>query len=194
MTIHRNILGTPTSTATIAPIERILPKQYVPSIVGYKIDSVIENLVSPTFETFETAESWAVANGWTAEKYLDGHNNQRATITHSETAAAIAAMVASHDAKWATASSVYVRYGDLPVNGRSANHADGTAESGVSVYRGMYLEATGEAIALPATNAEACGMLTIADRQMYIVSGREVGTGSDGEPVLADAKIVAKAV
>ena len=193
MNIHRNILGTPTSTATIAPIERILPKQYVPSVVGWKIESVIQNLDAPTFETFETAEAWSVSNGWTVAPFIDGHNNQRAIITHTDTAAFIAAATARHDAKWSTAVAVFVRYGDLPANGISANHADGTSESGVSVYRGLHLEATGEAIALPATNAQTCGMLTIAARPMYIVSGREVGTGSDGEPVLADAKIVAEA-
>jgi hypothetical protein len=35
-------------------------------------------------------------------------------------------------------------------------------------------------------------MVSLRDRDLYVVSGVEIGIGSDGEPVLKNCKIVAK--
>jgi len=192
-TIHRNNLGTPEPNATIFPTETRVKGQYVPAITGYHVASVIVGLDSPKFCTWEAATEWAKTNGFDVAPELDGYNHKRARLTHRATASYLARCKAAHEAKWADATRCYVRYGDLPKGGRSVNHADGTAESGVSVYNGLYLPTTGEAIAIPTTNAEACGMLTISDRPLYIVDGEEVGRGSDGEPVVRNARIVTRA-
>lgn len=114
-------------------------------------------------------------------------------VTHIGTQAALDSARAESDTKWADAEPCYVRYGDLPEDGRSRNHADGIAEPGVSVFHGQVLP-TGEARARPTNHVLFCSMASLRDRPLYVVDGREVGTGSDGEPVLADATIVRRAL
>lgn len=67
----------------------------------------------------------------------------------------------------------FVRYGDIPSVGKSYNHRDETTEDGVSVYEiingiplyvGWYFE--------------------IIDRPCLYGTGRIVGWGSDGEPLV----------
>ena len=114
-------------------------------------------------------------------------------VTHMATAAALTELVAAVEAKWAVATACYVRYGRLPRGGRSRNYGDGTLEAGVSAYRGQCLT-TGEARALPRTNQELAGLLSLTARPLYVVSGTAIGVGSDGEPVLAHARIVRQAI
>jgi len=111
---------------------------------------------------------------------------------HIATRAAVDRQDAEADAKWADAVDCYVRFGDLPAGGRSRNHADGTMERGVSCFRGKLLP-SGEAKPLPQSNVQVVSMLSLRDRPMYIVAGTHMGDGSDGEPVLADCRIVSKA-
>lgn len=135
-----------------------------------------------------------------AEKYgfelilrgVDGCGDPMAKMIHVETKSALDALVAASDAKWAGAKPCYVRYGKLPKGGRSINHADGALEAGVSVYYGERLP-SGEARALPRSNMELAGALSLMDRQLYIVTGELAGTGSDGEPVLRNCRIWRKA-
>lgn len=135
-----------------------------------------------------------------AEKYgfelscrgVDGRGDPMAKMIHVETKSALDALIAASDAKWAGAKPCYVRYGKLPKGGRSINHADGSLEAGVSVYYGERLP-SGEARALPRSNMELAGALSIMDRQLYIVTGELAGTGSDGEPVLRNCRIWRKA-
>lgn len=110
-------------------------------------------------------------------------------VVHKETQTHYDAAKAASDKKWLSARPCFVRYGRLPQSGRSTNHIDGTPELGVSVFRGLLLE-SGEARAIPGNHVEQVSMHLIMDRPLYLVEGKEVGVGADGEPVLVDAIIV----
>lgn len=141
------------------------------------------------------AYTWEALDGALAELQASGYKIEGRTpdgsyrITHIATAAALNREHADDCDKWADAKPCYVRYGDLPHNGRSINHADGSAEAGVSVYRGQVLP-TGEARAIISSNDELGSLLGIRSRKLYIVEGDLIGTGSDGEPVLTNCRIV----
>jgi len=94
------------------------------------------------------------------------------------------------DAKWRGAKRCYVRYGDLPEDGHSYDHAGNIPERGVSVFDGQILP-NGERRAIPRTNQQLGSLLTISDRPLYVITGDEIAIGADGEPVLANACIVA---
>lgn len=87
---------------------------------------------------------------------------------------------------------VFLRFGWLPQGGRSVNHGTGMVEAGVSVLDVIYdVEADAYHIApwiLP-------GWLSLAaeGRPAYFVTGDVAGTGSDGETVLKNARVVARA-
>lgn len=68
------------------------------------------------------------------------------------------------------------RYGHIPPNGRSYNHRDNAAESGVSCLGG---------------DSDATIACFGADRPLVRVTGWLLGqTGSDSEPLIADANEV----
>jgi hypothetical protein len=80
----------------------------------------------------------------------------------------------------------YIRYGDLPRGGRSRNHDTNEYESGISVYRGKMYPDGSWAVDAGINQGAWC---LFSNRPVYLVSGREIGTGSDGEPVLADCVV-----
>jgi len=100
--------------------------------------------------------------------------------THRDTARALAHYELG-------AVDVYIRFGDLPPGGKSYNHATGDYEDGVSVYRGKLYHDGSWAVDIGINQGAWC---LFSDRPVYLVSGREVGIGSDGEPVLADCAII----
>jgi len=110
-------------------------------------------------------------------------------ITHLATAAAIFERQGADVAKWTPAAAVYVRYGALPPGGISRNHGDNTPERGVSVFHGQLLP-SGQARAVPSNHVLFCTLLTLLGRQLYVVTGDAIGVGSDGEPILANCRIV----
>ncbi len=89
--------------------------------------------------------------------------------------------------------NVYLRFGELPKDGRSTNWATGEKENGVSCYRICWKLIDG---AYDLTGDGLVGALiaySLKGEQAYFITGEEVGVGSDGEAVLKNAKIVAKA-
>lgn len=94
----------------------------------------------------------------------------------------------------APVKDAYLRFGELPQSGKSTNWATGESEGGVSCY----------ALAWDIVNAQytlsGTGLLgalisyTMQGVQPYIITGEEVGKGSDGEPILKNVKIVGSAV
>ncbi len=80
----------------------------------------------------------------------------------------------------------YVRFGKLPKGGVSVNHRDNIAEPGVSVYKAYKL--TDRYVVDLAGVDSGSALFIIGTAQMYEVTGTMVGTGSDGEPCLADCK------
>lgn len=145
------------------------------------------------FATPDDVRTWAAQNGWeVVGEAKDGYNLPVIHLEHTETRVAFHRQQADQQQKWAVAKPCYVRYGKLPKGGRSRNHADGLLESGVSVFHGERLP-NGEARPLPKTNQCFASMVSIMDRPLYIVTGREIGHGSDGEPILANCRIWRKA-
>ena len=85
------------------------------------------------------------------------------------------------------AINVFIRFGDLPPEGKSRNHATGEYEAGVSVYRGKLYPDGSWVVDISINQGAWC---LFSSRPVYLVTGHEVGIGSDGEPVLADCKII----
>ena len=88
----------------------------------------------------------------------------------------------------------YIRLGDIPSNEKSFNHLDKIYEDGVSTFRGIkynncyvpiieYPDKAGTILPLQA-------MFDYCKKPTYIVTGEEVGLGSDGEPLLRNVNII----
>jgi hypothetical protein len=87
---------------------------------------------------------------------------------------------------------LYVHFGLLPANGRSHNHLTGLDEDGVSVYEAIERDDRLDVI-LPSLTESACVSLSgCLRRPIYIVTGRQIGRGSDGESLLSDVEIVGR--
>lgn len=188
MTTYRDCLGCPAPKASVS----LCGSNY--GVGGYwTIDSACQEIhrAGGKHATKDDAVGTLAALGWiVTDDDTDRYGWGCVSLLHPDTQSELDRLVAASDDKWRGASPCYVRLGDLPASGRSRNHADGSNEAGVSVYHGEILP-TGEARPLPRHNAELCGLLTmLAERPMYVVTGDEIGTGSDGEPLLANCKIV----
>lgn len=87
---------------------------------------------------------------------------------------------------------LYIRWLDLPAGGRSRNHATGQRERGVSVYGARYNPVTDliEYAGGGLPGAALTYLLTGAPA--YLVTGEAAGMGSDGEPVIRAARILAR--
>lgn len=86
----------------------------------------------------------------------------------------------------------YIRFGSPPRNARSRNHATGEFEAGLSCYRAIYNPISGmwmfaEQATLP--TAAIRGALGGYDNAL-LLAGEEVGVGSDGEPLIANARVL----
>ena len=90
----------------------------------------------------------------------------------------------------------YVRFGEIPKNERSNVYCGDSGkvgeEKGVSVYEGIVREKKINII-MPCFDYGACVSLSgCLNRRCYIVKGKLVGYGSEGEPLLRDIKIVSE--
>jgi hypothetical protein len=87
----------------------------------------------------------------------------------------------------------YIRFGDLPKDGRSKNHVTGQLEHGVSVYCGRYNLDTGAIVFEERTSVHNPGTLVfVMERPAYLVTGKYIGVGSDGEPLLQQVRIISR--
>lgn len=85
---------------------------------------------------------------------------------------------------------IFVRFGRAPKGGCSTNFATGQSEGGLSVYEAE-LDAQTATIKL-AGSADPGTLFYCLHQQrvVYLVTGDRVGQGSDGEPVIAKARIL----
>lgn len=88
-------------------------------------------------------------------------------------------------------SIIYIRFGDLPIGGRSTNYLTGEKEIGISVYEGIEREDGEYSIVFPNLTESCCVSLSgCLQRKAYLVEGEVVGRGSDGEPLLTKCRII----
>ncbi len=87
----------------------------------------------------------------------------------------------------------YIRYGEIPPDGKSKIHNRVGEivgeEAGVSVFE--YIE--GRGIVVPYNEMARDEFLVLSSKfwiNHYLVTGDEVGIGSDGEPLIANVKIL----
>jgi len=78
----------------------------------------------------------------------------------------------------------YIRFGEIPDGEQSYDSSAEQYEDGVSVYG----EACVDGVHVP-TEGQILGALLLLQRDSYLVSGRRVGTGADGEPLIRDVEI-----
>ena len=82
-----------------------------------------------------------------------------------------------------TGEKGFLRFGNIPKNGRSYNFRDNFYENGVSVYNALFYP-NGEYEIIPKNNIQLLGSINYSTRPAFRVWGEITGTGSDGEPVL----------
>ena len=87
----------------------------------------------------------------------------------------------------------YIRYGEIPPDGKSKIHnSEGEIvgeEAGISVFE--YIE--GRGLVVPDNEAARNDFSMLSSKfwiNHYLVTGDEVGIGSDGEPLIANVKIL----
>ena len=86
---------------------------------------------------------------------------------------------------------IYVRFGDLPKDGKSFNFLTEQYEKGVSVYEAMEYEDGSIHILMPTHTGSACVSLSgCVCRPAYQVMGDKIAVGSDNEPLLANCEII----
>ncbi len=90
--------------------------------------------------------------------------------------------------------NAYLRFKRLPKDGRSRNHLTGELEQGVSVYALTWDIVKGCWAVDSTGHAGAMIINMVMGSEMYVVSGIQCGVGSDGEPVIKDARIVGRAM
>ena len=91
---------------------------------------------------------------------------------------------------------VYIRFGDIPEDEKSASWDRNVIlhkYNGVSVFRGWHDLNTGwYVVATTGTEESHTDPYTLAYRPIYLVTGNEVGTGGDEEPLLRNVSIIKK--
>jgi len=88
---------------------------------------------------------------------------------------------------------VFIRFGELPENKKSKRFCGEVFEGyekGVSVYEGI-IDKEEIKLIMPSLTASACVSLSgCLKRKMYIVKGKIIGKGKDGEPLLKNLKVI----
>lgn len=100
--------------------------------------------------------------------------------------------VAANATKIDPGQQVYIRWNELPRGGKSRNYATGKLEKGVSVYAAQYNPLLDVYEYADTALAGAAITYLIAGAKAYLVTGKEIGIGTDGEPLLQEVKIIAE--
>ena len=130
---------------------------------------------------------WAnVENGEIAATSSDGYPFHAPTA--EERAQALAAVESSIMPP--TDAEPFIRFGELPEHGRSTNWAAGEEERGVSVYDAYWRYDVGAYGICGNGLAGGAIWYTLAGAPVYLVTGSEIGIGSDGEPVIENAEVL----
>lgn len=201
--VYRDVLGTPNPDATL----------YLSGNVHGQVDQksyFVLGSVTDIQETFDIGLpeglSYEGSKKFVAKRFneisdelkskgfeiypeIDGYGHPTAKVVHVKTKEALARLRFKSEEKWKDAKPVFVRYGNLPKGGKSKDYSSGNMEKGVSVFRGEILP-NGEIRPIIKTDQQLGSFLMggLKNRTAYVVEGKEVGFGADGEPVLSNAK------
>lgn len=94
----------------------------------------------------------------------------------------------------APVSDAFIRFGHLPKGGKSRNYATGEYEEGVSVYAAEW-DMIGGAYKRSGSGLDGAAIVyLIKGAPVYLVTGKQIGVGSDGEPVITNAAIAAELI
>lgn len=184
---YRGILGEPVYQASLTPFGS-------GKNIYYVISSTATNLNAPRFANAEDGLKWAKENGFDIVKVRDqGYGNKGYDLVHPKTKLILDHALEAQKTKWDNAEDVFIRFSKPPQSGKSYNYASGEYEPGVSVYRGKQT-ANGEVKVFPSTPDELWGVMNFKAHgvDIFVVSGKEIGVGSDGEPLLENVKIIRK--
>lgn len=178
--IYRDVLGRPDAKATISIFGGFGPYPAFYSL------SHTNDCPDRKWSGDTPAEEIAAemeSGGWRCSIRKNGFGQPVIDCVHIETQAIIDAKQAADNAKFASAERCYIRFGAPPEGGRSRNHRDNILEAGVSCFDAE-ITADGS-FRLLLTPILEVSYLTVADRPAYRLYGERVGTGADGEPLLA---------
>lgn len=110
-------------------------------------------------------------------------------LTDVELAEAQQAVKSFREAPYGNA---YIRFNDLPQSGYSTNYATGEKEAGISCYEARWDLVSGAYKRNGDGLDGAANYYIMAKSPVYLVTGEEIGRGSDGEPLLKNVNILAK--
>ena len=206
-TIHRDNLGSfaPKASLTIEYLDTHgaypykVDEQYR---VRYKLRSIFQDgkgwggwFDGIDFDSLDDAMKYMKENGYEVEESRKANYGdlQEYELIHNPTQEAMLKEQRITQEKWKDAKLVYLRYGLPPKEGKSYNTRDQFFEQGVSVYRGE-MKTDGEVRILRGGQHQMMGPVGYQSRgvDLYVVEGKEIGLGSDGEPVMSDVKVVGK--
>ena len=110
-------------------------------------------------------------------------------LTDAQLAEAKEAIKGFHRAPYENA---YIRFNDLPKSGFSKNYATGENELGVSCYEARWDIVTGVYKRDGAGLDGAAIRYILSGSPVYLITGEEISRGSDGEPTLRNARVLAE--
>ena len=188
MPIYRDSVGRPNSKAVISVFGSFYGQ---PGTGGRLVLSTVSDAPKREWPYISSDVSNIIAEmeeeGWECVVTKDGYGAPRIHCIHIETQAVITAASQESDVKFASAERGFIRFGDLPANGRSINHRDKTPEAGVSVFEAEFV---GTDYRVLVDSVLEVSYLLVRDRPAYRVYGDVVGIGADGEPLLRVTKTV----
>lgn len=98
-----------------------------------------------------------------------------------------------HNNKDKLSQQYYIRFGTIPKNEISMNYATNQPEKGVSVYYAEWnIDKNKWEIEENEENQSTYSDLLNSYRNIFLVTGKRVGFGSDNEPLIKDIKVVKK--
>jgi len=188
-TIYKDALGNPNYKATIS----VFGGNGTPGTGYLSLQSASTNVPEKRWDFTSKNVDYIVKEmdklGWDSKVTEDGYGRPLIHLEHRATKYIVDTEEKLHNKKWEKAKDVYIRFGNIPEGGRSKDWSSGNWEKGVSVFKGKILP-SGELLVLPSTNQQLGSLVTMNDRPMFVIKGKEIGTGADGEPVLSQAKAI----
>jgi hypothetical protein len=121
--------------------------------------------------------------GWEVKVKNDGYGSPVIDLTHIKTSQELDKVRQKNDSKFSDVETVYMRFGKSPKEGYSFNYMDNEKEKGVSVYEAKIAD-DGSFRIVNANHLMEATYLQVQERPIYVLSGKEIGRGADGEPVI----------